>query len=143
MSYEIKKLLPRHYMVMDLLILGLKQKQIAEKIGLSEQAVSSIVRSKVFRDELPKRLAKVMETPGQDGISTEQLLREKTREAAERLCELLDSKEDRVALRAAQDILDRAGYGKVKRPPRKHVESTVIDEKAIKRLEQCLDEIRI
>ena len=52
MSYEIKKLPPRHHKIIDLVRLGKKQKEIAVELDLIEQTVSSVVNSRVFQEEL-------------------------------------------------------------------------------------------
>ena len=118
MSYEIKKLLPRHIKIMDLKILGLKQKEIARELDLSEQAVSSIVRSKVFQEHLPQRrreLAQVSDSDeGYEPTSVLSRLHRSALPSATRLVELLGSDDERIALAAARAILDRAGYGAVK-----------------------------
>ena len=75
MSYEIKKLLPKHFKVMDLFLLGRKQKEIAKELCMSEQAVSSIVNSRVFKEELPKRKSAVQEMKVEGELSAGDLLR--------------------------------------------------------------------
>jgi len=142
MSYEIKKLLPRHYKIMDLLLLlGKKQKEIAEELSLTEQTVSSVVNSRVFKEHLPGRMAEFLEKPGEDGVSAGELLHSRLADAAKRLCEMLDSDDDRVALRAAQDILDRGGHAKITRTNSVRQSIVLIDDKTAKRIEQTILEM--
>lgn len=142
MSYEIKKLLPRHYKIMDLLLLGKKQKEIAREVNLSEQAVSSIVNSRIFKEQLPFRKKQVEQKPDKDGLSAGDLLHRALVTSAKRLCQMLYSEDDRVALRAAMDILDRAGYPKCLRTQiTKRPKTAVIDDQVAKRLEQALREL--
>ena len=141
MSYEIKKLLPRHYKVMDLMLLGKKQKEIAEELCLSEQAVSSIVNSRVFKEAIPRRKIEIQEEPVTDALSVGEMLRESIVRSAERLCEMLDSEDERVVLRAAMDILDRAGYPKAAGVYRSERAVLVMDDLDVTRIEQALFEI--
>jgi DNA-binding NarL/FixJ family response regulator len=55
MSYQIKRLLPRHEKIMDLLMEGLSQKEVAQRLMLSPRCVSYVVNSKVFQEVLAER----------------------------------------------------------------------------------------
>jgi hypothetical protein len=55
MSYQIKRLLPRHEKIMDLLMVGLSQKEVARRLMLSLRCVSYVVNSRVFQDALAER----------------------------------------------------------------------------------------
>lgn len=55
MPYQIKKLLPRHLEILNLYIECKPQKEIAKEMRMTEQAVSYIVNSPVFRKEFDKR----------------------------------------------------------------------------------------
>jgi predicted transcriptional regulator len=119
MSYEIKRLLPRHIKVMDLKIAGFKQKEIAEKLDLTEAAVSSIVNSQVFLDHIPIRRAELQQQADDDYENEPEqiagLLQRNTLQAVKNLVELLNSDNERLALAAAVAILDRTGHGKLSR----------------------------
>ena len=114
MPYDIKRLLPRHLKIMDLLLLGEKQCDIARDLDLTPQAVCYIVNSEVFQSHLPKRRAEVMakradaETPSErkDPVSS---LHEAALTAVQAQGELLHSENENVKLRASKDILDRLG----------------------------------
>jgi predicted transcriptional regulator len=110
MSYQLKKLLPRHFKVMDLLLLGKKQKEIAEELDLTPQAVSSIVNSPIFQERLASRKHEVLNRSEPNELSAKQLLEKTVIEAVKKLAEMLGSKDDRTALKAAIDILDRTGH---------------------------------
>ena len=141
MSYEIKKLLPRHYKIMDLLLLGKKQKEIARILDLSEQAVSSIVNSPVFKLEIPNREFEVKNTSIDGEDTPAELLRRATIDSARRLCMLLDSEDERVVLHTAKDILDRGGYPKVTKTTNVNDSTVVIDDRTARRIEQTLLEM--
>jgi predicted transcriptional regulator len=116
MSYEIEKLGPRHIQVMDLVIAGEKQTEIAKRLKLSQQAVSSIVNSEVFQEQLPKRRLELQQATGKPRDECEEaarVLQNGALAAAKRLVELLDCEDERVQLAAAIAILDRTGHGKM------------------------------
>jgi HEAT repeat protein len=116
MSYEIVKLSPQHIQVMDLTIAGEKQTEIAKRLKLSKQAVSSIIKSKVFQEHLPKRRLELQQATGEPKDVCEaaaRVLQKGALAAAKRLVELLDSEDERVRLAAAIAILDRTGHGKM------------------------------
>lgn len=146
MSYEIKKLLPRHMQVMDLVIAGHKQTEIAERLKLSQQAVSAIVNSEVFQDHLPERRVELQQAtdaePTDECEEAARVLQRAALPAANKLVELLDSEDERVQLAAAIAILDRAGYGKTTRATCT-VESriVVIDAEQARLIQETLQEL--
>ena len=113
MGYEIHRLLPRHFKVMDLLLLGEKQKDIARQLDLTPQAVCAIVHSPIFQEYLPKRRVEIAEKCHEEGSEDPRnptmALHKVGMKAAEVQGELLDSEDERVRQRAAISILDRLG----------------------------------
>ena len=57
MSYQLKKLQPRHWRVLDLYFEGKSGKETAETVGLTPRAVSYIVNSEVFQEAVAYRRA--------------------------------------------------------------------------------------
>ena len=55
MPYHLKKLLPRHYKVMELCLKGKNRKDVAKEVGLTPRAISNITGSPIFQDELARR----------------------------------------------------------------------------------------
>ena len=55
MAYQLKKLNPRHLAIMDKVLEGKKQKDIASEMGMSPYGISTIVRSPIFQNELSRR----------------------------------------------------------------------------------------
>ena len=55
MPYQLKKLLPRHYRILELCLDGKNYKDIAKEIGLTQRAISNITNSPIFQNELARR----------------------------------------------------------------------------------------
>src|SRR5262245_42735769 len=53
---QIKKLSPRHYEIMELLLAGTRPRDIAKTFGIGRQWLSVIINSPVFLAEMNKRL---------------------------------------------------------------------------------------
>src|SRR5690606_16804416 len=68
---EIQRLLPRHYQIMDLLVEGLTQQQIADYFNVTRQAINLVCNSPVFKHELARRRAeRIKRQDIQAGIET-------------------------------------------------------------------------
>ena len=57
MSYQLKKLQPRHWRVLNLYFEGKSGKETAEMVGLTPRAISYIVNSDVFQEAVAYRRA--------------------------------------------------------------------------------------
>ena len=107
--WEPQKLMPRHREIMRRILEGANYGQIAEQMGISYQAVMLICTSKLFKEELQKL---------EDKLDTSIIKR-----ADELSGEALDTikvamrfaKSEALKLRAAERILDTAGYSKVEK----------------------------
>jgi len=55
MSYQLKRLLPRHRKLMDLMLTGMTQKEAAARLMISKRCASYTVNSAVFQAELRRR----------------------------------------------------------------------------------------
>jgi len=116
-SYHIKRLLPRHYKMLELHLAGVSNKAIAETVGCTPQSVSIVIRSPMFKSELQRRMADQTESHiAQEADAFASLARTTLEQASERAAqtqvELLDSEDDSVKLRSSSSILDRV-LGKV------------------------------
>lgn len=114
----VDKMLSRHYKILDLHLAGTyTQKQIAEVVGVSSATVRNIMNSPTFQHELAMRRRNrediVDELDTRNFVDTTQRAREhiqeKAESAAEKITELINSLDSAIALRASQDVLDRAG----------------------------------
>jgi predicted transcriptional regulator len=141
MKHELKRLLPRHFRIMELVLLGKKQTEIAEELGLSNYGVSVIINSPVFQEELGRRReeqnAHADEVEVVRRLNAREVLDRVAVEVAQRQVALLESPDERVAQKAAMDILDRTGYPKVSRAEGQHVVASIIlDEKYLERIQE-------
>jgi hypothetical protein len=108
-KWEPQRLNSRHREIMRRILEGSNETQIAEQMGLSRVAVCLVVTSPLFRAELEK-----MEAERDDAvISRAEAL---SNEALDTLKnQMRSAKSESIRNRAANDILDRAGYSKVEK----------------------------
>jgi hypothetical protein len=110
-SFELKRLVPRHFRIMDMHLQGLDHASIAAQLGISRMSVSLVVNSPLFQDALSKRRAVITrETDAQTVDTTlraNRVLEAASHEAAMTQVDLLSSEDERVRLQASNAILDR------------------------------------
>ncbi len=117
MGHQIKRLKPKHLRILELLLIGKSQKEIALELSLSEYGISLIVNSPVFQNELARRRAEqnekadLAETTRR--LTAREILDKSANEAANVQIRLLGSANEAIKQRSAMDILDRTGYPKV------------------------------
>lgn len=87
-------------------LLGVSDDEIAVATGLAEDAVGRITMSKLFTEVRDNIVAAILENDADD-VRT--LFAQNARNLAERLVELADSEDEKVALGAVNSGLDRAG----------------------------------
>jgi predicted transcriptional regulator len=135
---------PRAAKIMDLVMQGLKPGQIAERIGLTRAYVSTLLHAPQFQHQLAIRRGKFEEKLDDEIITSEieaaNVLRKHSKEAAERMVQLLDSSKDEMVYRASADILDRTGVQK--QPKNTTINQTaivVLDEKRARLIQETLE----
>ena len=121
-TWQVGQVWERHHKIKRMIFLGLNNKEIAEKVGCSPQAISLVRNSKVIKDQL------AVMTAAADANAID--VRREIQELAPVCLDLLkdvvggngDGKNAAIGLRvrASQDILDRAGHGKVVRTENLH-----------------------
>jgi len=108
-KWEPQKLTPRHREIMRRLLEGAPRLVIAEEMGLSPQAITIISTSQLFKAELAK-----METNADFQVIRR--AEDLSNEALDTLKNMMRfAKSEAMKLRAADSILDRAGYAKVEK----------------------------
>lgn len=113
----IRRMLPRHFQILDMTLAGHQGVVIAEAVGMSAQAVKKVQASPLFQAELvrARRESKdeVIMSLDRQAImgKAKSILEEASVAAAMTHEELLESKDDSIKLRAASAILDRV-FGK-------------------------------
>lgn len=110
------KIYDKHHEVMRLAILGLKQVEIADKLGMHPSSISRILNTPAARHRL-----KIMQG-ARDCAAFEMgsEIKKLAVQAVARLGDVLDKvptthQEESNQIRVAQDMMDRAGYGAIKR----------------------------
>ena len=117
----MQQLMVRHAEIIRLSLLGLEQKEIAEKLGVRRNMVRKVLEQPLVRRELEIRREEILKnTEKNDSKSKEEarrLLDEASMQAAKTQINLLHDEDSGVALRASQAILDRAlGKADLKTP---------------------------
>lgn len=107
-KYKLEYIRPYHREIARRLVLGQRQAQIAQDLGISQTRLSIIVNSPLFQREL-KRLEELRDSGVGDVFKTLQDIAPVALETVERL--MYQSKSEKIKLEAAQAILDRAGFG--------------------------------
>lgn len=114
MSYEIQRLLPRHFKILELTAAGYSRREIAAIAECTEANVTNVQKSPIAQAEIARMRS--------EGKFTEQLtedrdaflgkarsiLEQAAEKAASKLDKLIDSDDESVAIRASDSILDRA-----------------------------------
>lgn len=110
---KLKRMLQRHFVMIDLLLQGLSHKDIALRLGCTPQCVSMVHKSPVVQEELARRRKEIDSLSNKSiGVSiteAKQVLEEAALKAARTHVNLLASQDEAVAQRSASAILDRTG----------------------------------
>lgn len=111
--YQPKKLNERHHNILRLHLLGYSNKEIADRLGCTPTSVSIAVNSNLGRIQASLMRAEV----DNGAIEAAKRIRALAPKAIDVIEETMANEDvpAAVRLRAAQDALDRAGFGAVKR----------------------------
>lgn len=111
-AYEPKQLNARHHEILRLNLLGMSNIDIAKQLGCTPATVSTVLNS---------RLGKVQATVFKEGADADAMqvakrIRELAPKAVALMNEIIENEDmpSAVRLRAAQDMLDRAGFAPTK-----------------------------
>jgi len=111
MAYENQRLLPQHHTMIEYALQGLGVKEIAQTMGYSPQGVGSVMACAIFQDELARKRAKLEKVQHQVVASTVVQARDRLHgaavTAADKLITLVQSKNENVAMKAIDSILNR------------------------------------
>lgn len=108
--YQIEQLWEVHHEVCRLALIGMKQVDIANHLGVSPVMVSYTLRSPIVQRQL-NQLKAVRDL---DAIDVSKEIQELAPRAVKVLEELMDNELPNIKLKAATDILDRAGHAAVR-----------------------------
>lgn len=117
---DLKSLSPNHYRILELVLQGFKQRELAAAVSMTEAQIHNVTSSPCFQHELALRRAQRNELIDQRAVSADQEvaaeIRRHTMAAAKKLGALVTSAtKDADAIRAAEAILDRGGQPRVQR----------------------------
>lgn len=113
MEQQLKRLLPRHYIMIELALSGLSNKAISQKLGCGENSVCMVLNSPVSQQELARRRKGLEDTAKEthaQGINrVKDILSAGAVDAANSMVSLARSAQSESVRRAScADILDRA-----------------------------------
>lgn len=108
---DLKRLLPRHYRIIDLSLAGMTNVDIATSVGMTPMAIGMVLNSPVGQAELTRRRAGIT-VQVDEGLSStvteaKAKLENAAASAADRLIGLLDAQDEAIQRQSAKDILDR------------------------------------
>jgi hypothetical protein len=111
MSYEIERMLPRHYAIMEASLNGLPNVKIAEHFDMSPTAIGQILLSPIVQSEMAKRRSQrvgQLDKAALDYVSQAKDEVEKcSLQAAKTIKALMDSSDENIRLKSASKILDQ------------------------------------
>ncbi len=120
MGWDLQKLNPRHFKIIELRLRGKTNIEIADELNMHANAVSIIIHSPNFQREYAmqsellaeKKLDSIAREHENVQTTVEQKLKEATLKAVDTLTKRLDSEDESISMRASESILDRGGHGK-------------------------------
>ena len=109
---HIKKINPKHHIIINRLLSGQTQRQIAKDMSLSETWISLVVNDPLFKEEYQKLVndvrAKVIDT----SVEVQEIINAAAPKAAKKMVELTENNDPKVRLKASKDVVDYSDFGK-------------------------------
>lgn len=141
MANIIQQLNPRHYKILEFVLTGLTNKQIAERLDVSPQMISIVINSPSFQHEVALRREKLDAMKNQRIVESDMevvdAIKEGTRAAVKTLISSINSTDENIAIRASVEILDRGGFPKVSKIESKNL-TVVMDADMLKVLQETI-----
>ena len=133
-SLQIETLNNRHYRIIELALRGLGNREIAETLGMTTNAICIIMNSASFQHELALRRQQLNAISNQKIVEetddVAEAIRRATKQAVRRLVSCIDSEDEAIAMRASTEILDRGGHPKVMRNENKTISVNIASKDA-------------
>lgn len=109
--HQLRRMLPRHYRIIELCLAGFTRKQIAQAMQMSEAGIGLIINAPIFQDELARR-REALEKSSTTALAygpqrAKEILEDAAVEAASKHVELLDADDPAIQQRSAGYILDK------------------------------------
>jgi len=134
---NLTRLQAKHHRVLEMTLEGLSTIEIARQLGKNRVTIQNIIRSPAGQQELARRrqerAAKIDEVSLVKEANARTELENASSKAARTQVKFLDADDEKIAQKAAMDILDRTGFARVERKElvSAHV---ILDETALERL---------
>lgn len=107
----LKRIAPRHLKILELASEGMSNADIARQLGVCNGTVSLVLKNPLAQQTLSNRFGARVEVVQEEAARGEskagEILRKASERSAERLTELVESCDERVARQSAVDVLDR------------------------------------
>lgn len=108
--YEIQNIWDKHRQIMRCLVQGMKHTEVAEYCHVTPQTVTNVMNSAICKRQMDLMRAEA----DLDAVAVQKHIQEISGIALQTLEELMLTGNDNTRLKAATDILDRAGHAAVK-----------------------------
>ena len=139
---SIQQLNPRHFKILEFVLRGWTNKEIAEHFNIAQNTVSVVTRSASFQHEVSLRRAKLENISNQQIVDSDQditdAIRAGAQAAVDRVIGCIQSVDENIAVRAATEVLDRAGFPKVSKIEHHSLSVTLTGEDLV-RMQKALD----
>lgn len=142
---EIKRILPRHFRIVELTLEGVDQKDIGKQLGISQSSVRMVQNSPVFQGELARRREEREKVADRGHAEDLTRAREKLNSLAEKAVgvheELMEENQaPQLRQKSADSILKHAFAGEEARPANTHVTLKI---ESVENLQLALSEVRV
>lgn len=142
MTTSIQQLNPRHHKILEFVLRGWTNKEIASHFDMTQTNVSVVTRSPSFQHEVSLRRAQLEDMSNRQIVDSDQditdAIREGAKAAVDRIIGCVQSVDENIAVRASTEILDRAGFPKVSKIEHHSLSVTLTGEDLIK-MQRALD----
>lgn len=113
--YEVQRLCPRHFQILELSLTGLTNREIGATVGVTPETVNAILSSPLGQAEIARRRSEQSKKFDNSALEIVEGAKRKVAMAstlaADTMIGLLESDDDSIKHRSAKDLLDRA-FGK-------------------------------
>ena len=107
---SLRRVLPKHLKVLELLLEGKALREVSSLTGLNENQIRLIQKSPLFQDQFARRrgrIEKVVEDTARTGlVRAQEVLDKGVERAAEKLVSFIDHQDPRIARASAKDVIE-------------------------------------
>jgi len=131
-KYTLQHMWERHHQMARLLLLGYTNKEVAEVLGCTPQNVSDVRNSPVFQE----KMAVLRDAADDEAVDVIGQMKKDAGKSLRILEQMRDgelTQDAKLRAQVAQDLLDRAGYGKIQKVEGRHAVA-YLDAEALERI---------